>query len=216
LRWVAANAVAELFGLGLTFALIAFAFSRLENSSGAANSLTLFFISVASGAVEATIVGLCQWWAMHPWFPNIARRAWWCATLIGALVAYVLGFLPSTIMSLGGQAVQSSPAVSEPAPWLVLLLAVGLGVAAGAVLSFAQWLTMRKKIGRAGWWIPANMAAWFIGMPVIFWGIDVCQKVQAPFLAVLILAGTLLLTGALVGAIHGIFLVRMIFEPQRS
>ncbi len=207
LRWVGANAVGELLGLGATFAVIALAFSGLEGQPGAGSVVLSFLLAVASGALEATLVGLAQWWAMHPWFPAITRRAWWLATLVGALLAYVLGYLPSTLMSLGEGASQSP--VAEPPQWIVLLLAAGLGAVAGAVLSFAQWLVLRKKVRRAGWWIPANMLAWLVGMPIIFWGIDAAQKGQPLPQTVLLLAGCLLLTGAVVGAIHGALLVRL-------
>jgi hypothetical protein len=92
---------------------------------------------------------------------------------------------------------------------MVLLLAAGLGLVGGAVLSFAQWLTMRKSVRRAGIWIPANMLAWFISMPIIFWGIDMVQKLQAMYLIILAMAGILLLAGLIVGMIHGAFLVRI-------
>ncbi len=168
-------------------------------------------LTVASGALEATLVGLAQWWAMRPWFPAITRRAWWLATLIGALLAYVLGYLPSTLMSLGEEATLQAPA-AEPSLGIVLLLSAGLGAVAGAVLSFAQWLAMRKRVRRAGRWIPANMLAWLVGMPIIFWGIETAQKGQPIYQSALLLAGVLLLTGAVVGAIHGAFLVRMAQE----
>ena len=93
--------------------------------------------------------------------------------------------------------------------WLVLLLAAGLGAVGGAVLSFAQWLTMRKKVARASLWIPANMLAWLVGMPLIFWGIDAAQKVTGLLALVLLMAGVLFLAGLAVGAIHGAFLVRL-------
>jgi hypothetical protein len=214
LRWVTANALGEMLGLGLTFAVGVLAMSRLGNQPGVGMVLAAFLISVASGAIEATLVGLAQWWAMHPWFPAITRRAWWLATLVGALVAYVLGYLPSTLMSLGEQAAESPAA--EPPQWIVLLLAAGLGAVGGAVLSFAQWLAIRKKLERAGWWIPANMLAWLVGMPIIFWGIDAAQKGQPPLQAVLLLAGVLFLTGAVVGAIHGAFLVRLAGQTRTA
>jgi peptidoglycan/LPS O-acetylase OafA/YrhL len=68
---------------------------------------------------------------------------------------------------------------------------------------------MRRKVERAAWWMPANMLAWLVGMPIIFWGIDAAQKGQPPLQAVLLLAGVLFLTGAVVGAIHGAFLARL-------
>jgi hypothetical protein len=206
-RWVAANALGELFGLGLTAGVVALVMTRLDDQQGASFILLSFAVAVASGAIEATIVGLAQWWAMHPWFPTISRRPWWLATLVGALLAYVLGYLPSTLMSLGEQA--SSAPVAEPPQWIVLLLAAGLGAVAGAVLSGAQWLVLRRHAAHAGMWIPANMLAWLVGMPLIFWGIDAVFKVGALLPAILLFAGVLLLTGGVIGAIHGLFLVRI-------
>ena len=213
LRWVAANALGEMFGLGLTLAIGAMVISSLGNQQSVGMVLIAFLVAVGSGVIEATLVGLLQWWAMYPWFPMIARRTWWLATLIGALAAYVLGYLPSTLMSLGEQASQAQAPVAEPAQWLVLLLAAGLGVVGGAVLSFAQWLTMRHKISRSSLWIPANMLAWLVGMPLIFWGIDLAQKVHGLLSVVLLMAGILFLAGLAVGAIHGAFLVRLA-EPE--
>jgi hypothetical protein len=208
LRWVGVNAFGELFGLGLTFIITGFAFSKLDNQQTVTGILPSFFFAVTSGAVEATILGLAQWWAMHPWFPTIERFTWWRGTLIGALIAYVLGYLPSTLMSMGEATAQSVP-VTEPPQWIVLLLAAGLGAVGGAVLSFAQWLAMRGKVKRAGIWIPANMLAWLFGMPLIFWGIDLAFKMTALWQSILLMAGILLLAGAIVGGIHGWFLVRL-------
>jgi len=209
LRWVAANSLGEMVGLGLTFAVGVGLISSLGDHGSLAAVLIAFLVAVASGAIEATFVGFAQWWAMHPWFPSIRRSAWWSATLIGALVAYVLGYLPSTLISLGKQTTQAQVPVAEPAGWTVLLLAAGLGVVGGALLSFAQWLTMRKKVPLASLWIPANMLAWLVGMPVIFWGIDVAQKLSGLIWVILCMAGVLLLAGLVVGAIHGAFLVRL-------
>jgi hypothetical protein len=171
--------------------------------------LISFIVAVASGAVEATFVGLAQWWAMRPRFPSIGRFEWWRGTLIGALVAYVLGYLPSTLMSMGEAAGSSGP-TQEPAQWIVLLLAAGMGAVGGAILSFAQWLVLRGKVQRAGTWIPANMLAWTFGMPVIFWGIDMAFKMPAIWQSVLLMAGTLFMAGAVVGATHGLFLIRLV------
>jgi hypothetical protein len=212
-RWTLSNAFSELFGLGLTFLITGFAFSKLDGQQTVTGVLLSFFFAVASGAVEATFVGIAQWWAMHPWFPTIERFAWWRGTLIGALIAYVLGYLPSTLMSMGEATTSSAPA-AEPAQWIVLLLAAGMGAVGGAVLSFAQWLAMRGKVKRAGLWIPANMLAWLFGMPVIFWGIDLAFKMSAVWQSVLVMAGTLFAAGAIVGAIHGRFLMMLADDSQ--
>ena len=207
-RWTLANAFSELFGLGLTFLITGLVFSRLDSQGTMTSILLSFVFAVASGAVEATIVGLAQWWAMHPWFPSIERFAWWRGTFIGALIAYVLGYLPSTLMSMGEASASSAP-IAEPPQWVVLLLAAGMGAVGGVVLSFAQWLVMRGKVKRAGLWIPANMLAWIFGMPIIFWGIDMAFKMPTIWQSVLLMAGTLFVAGAVVGGIHGWFLVRL-------
>jgi hypothetical protein len=210
LRWVIANGLGEMVGLGLTFAIAVEVISSFGNQQSVQVILASFLVAVASGAIEASVVGIAQWWAMHPWFPTITKRAWWLATLVGAMVAYVLGYLPSTLMSLGEQSTQSQVVAPEPAQWLILLMAAGLGAVGGAVLSFAQWLSMRRKVRGASSWIPANMLAWALGMPLIFWGIDTAQKLAGLFWVVVFIAGILLVTGLLVGAIHGAFLVRIV------
>ena len=129
------------------------------------------------------------------------------------MIAYVLGYLPSTLMDMGASASQSAAPV-EPPQWIVLLLAAGMGAVGGAVLSFAQWLVLRGKVKRAGLWIPANMLAWTFGMPVIFWGIDLAFKMPEIWQSVLVMAGILFLAGAIVGAIEGWFLVRMTEDIQ--
>jgi hypothetical protein len=207
-RWTLANAFSEMVGLGLTFAITGWYFSSAGEGTNPAGILLSFVVAVASGAVEATFVGLAQWWAMRPRFSSIGRFEWWRATFIGALVAYVMGYLPSTIMSMGEASGSSGPAV-EPAQWIVLLLAAGMGAVGGAVLSFAQWLVLRKKVHSAGIWIPANMLAWTFGMPIIFWGIDQAFKLPAVWQSVLLMAVTLFVTGAVVGGVHGLFLISL-------
>lgn len=207
-RWTLANALSEMVGLGLTFLITGLVFSRLDDLGTMTSILLSFVFAVASGAVETTFVGLAQWWAMRPWFPSIERFAWWRGTMIGALIAYVLGYLPSTIMSIG-EATASSAPVTEPPQWVVLLLAAGMGAVGGVVLSFAQWLVMRGKVKRAGIWIPANMLAWTFGMPVIFWGIDMAFKMPAVWQSVLLMAAILFVAGAVVSGVHGLFLVRL-------
>jgi hypothetical protein len=209
LRWTLANGLAELLGLGATFATIGLLVSRIDTQR-ISGILLAFALTVASGAIEATLVGLAQHWAMFPWFPVITRLAWWRGTLIGALLGYVLGYLPSTLMSMGQTATQTAQV--EPPQWLTLLLAAGLGAVAGALLSFAQWLVLRRKVSRAGIWIPANMLAWACGMPVIFWGMDLAFKQSQLWQSVLIIAGAILLAGLVVGAIHGRFLILMTGE----
>ena len=208
-RWIGVNALGELFGLGLTLG-VGFSIIASFDVGGVGGILLAFGVAVLSGAIEAVVVGLLQWWALHPWFPAISRLRWFLGTLGGALTAYVLGYLPSTLMNLSQAAAPAEQApMAEPPQWLVLLLAALLGAVAGAVLSFAQWLAMRGSVRGAKIWIPANMLAWAAGMPLVFLGIDIANRGQPLWQSLGIMAVALLVTGAVVGAIHGAFLVRL-------
>jgi hypothetical protein len=208
-RWILTNALAELLGLGGTFALIALVTPRLGAETSAAVVLAAFATAVFAGVLEATVVGLSQHWAMRPWFPQVSRLHWWLGTLAGALLAYVLGYLPSTLMSLSAVADPAAAPVQEPPQLVVLLLAAALGAVGGAVLSFAQYLAMRKRVKFARRWIPANMLAWTLGMPIIFQGMDLAFRVSGTAAQVAVIALALLLAGTVVGAVHGRALVRM-------
>jgi hypothetical protein len=72
-----------------------------------------------------------------------------------------------------------------------MLLAAGLGALGGVVLAFPQWLTLRRIVRGASIWIPANMLAWLVGMPIIFSGIDAAQKLNGLFWLILFIAGVL-------------------------
>ncbi|HET6968226.1 MAG TPA: hypothetical protein VFI44_08115 [Ornithinibacter sp.] len=208
-RWVLANTVGEVLGLGGTGLLAWLVVGRSGEPSAVGAVLGAFAAAVASGAVEATVVGLLQHRAVHPWLPSLTRRAWWWATLWGALTAYVLGYLPSTVLSLVSVS-EGGRAVTEPPQWVVLAAAAGLGVVAGAVLAWAQALALRHHVARAGRWVPANMLAWGVGMPLVFLGMDLAFRDGGVVRTVGVVVGTLAVTGAVVGVINGSFLTRMV------
>ncbi len=126
------------------------------------------------------------------------------ATGVGAFLAWMLGMVPSTVLSLGAG---SGGAGTEPGEAIVLGLAFLMGLVLGPVLGFAQWLALRRYSSRAALWMPANALAWAFGMVVIFAGIDPAISGGFGLLSVAILALTLTCAGAVVGAIHGLALV---------
>lgn len=208
-RWVAASVAGEVLGLGAT-GLIGFAWLRYAGEPAAVGAvLAAFGVAVASGAVEATVLGLLQHRAMRPWFPRLRASRWWWATLWGALAAYGLGYLPSTALDLAAAGDPPATPAAEPPQWLVLLAAAGLGLVAGAVLAFAQALELRHHVRRAWRWLPANMLAWGAGMPLVFAGMDLAFRDRPGWLVAVVVAATLALTGAVVGVINGSFLTRM-------
>ncbi|MHB0923567.1 MAG: hypothetical protein ACYC3H_06350 [Bellilinea sp.] len=117
-------------------------------------------------------------------------------------------------MSLQDQSTQTAAVESEQ--WVILLLAAGMGLVGGLILSYYQWRVLRKHVYGSRVWLPANMLGWMLGMPLIFWGIDMAQKITDPAPQILLMVGVLLVTGAIVGAVHGVSLVQLVKKPIQA
>jgi hypothetical protein len=217
LRWVGANSLAELVGLGATFALDILILTQVAAIGTALASLVGIVLLAATGAIEGAVVGVLQWSVLRRPFPAIARRAWVTATVIGAVIAWFLGSLPSTLMDMGSQ--QTDAAAQEPPFLVIMLLAAGMGLVLGAVLATPQYRVLSKAVQGAWIWIPANCLAWALGMPVIFASVDRAYAAyEAGSIAgtLLIFAVALALAGAVVGAVHGVALVKLAGNAKAS
>lgn len=212
LRWVGANSLAEAVGLGATLALDAVIIWQVMQVESAWAALVGIVLMSATGAIEGGLVGWLQWLVLRAPFPQITRRAWIRATIIGAVVAWFLGTLPSTLMDMG--AAETGTAVAEPALATVLLLAAGMGLVLGVVLAFPQWWVLRTAVPHAWVWLPANAAAWAAGMPIIFALIDLAQRSNSTAVIILTILMGLFFTGAVVGAVHGLALVWLMRPAQ--
>lgn len=210
LRWIGANAWAEAVGLGTTLVLawrLAPTMDRLDD--------VLVIIAGALGAVvlgtvlEGVVVGLAQQGVLQSALPLHRRHSWLWATAIGAGVAWLLGMIPSTVAALSVPAASTTP---PQEPGLVLQYGLGatLGVALGLVLGLAQWVVLRGVVVGAGRWIAANAAAWAIGMPLVFVGMNAVPWSSSAWTIVPSIVLTCGIVGSTVGAIHGLVLLRIL------
>lgn len=135
------------------------------------------------------------------------QGAWLIATASGAGLAWLLGMMPSTIISLLAADATQVSAPPEPGPLLTYTLAAALGVVAGPILGFAQWTVLRKHAASASRWLWANALAWAVGMPLIFAGMDLMPWSRSWIPVTLLTYGLFAVVGAVVGAIHGRILV---------
>jgi len=207
LRWVLANCLGEAVGLGATFAIGFALFSQMGEPQGVLPAIGMALLMTSSGFLEGTVVGLAQLLAMHQRFLQVPRRAWVSATIVGALVAWFLGSIPMTLTSLSSPGQQA--AGPEPQAATILLMAGVMGAFAGLVLGFPQWLALRRVVAGAWLWMPANCLAWALGMPMVFSAIDLAQRGGSAAWAVTTMAMAVAITGAVVGAVHGLALVRL-------
>jgi hypothetical protein len=203
--WVLANALGELFGLAIP-ALTGAALARWLPRSSAASAIACFAM-VTAGAIEGLLVGTAQWLVLRRVFPALSRGAWLGWTAGGAAFAWALGMLPSLLIGQG--AAENANNVPQITDLSKYLLAAAMGGVLGPILAVPQWFVLRRHARHAVWWIPANAVAWMLGMPVVFFALSSVVQAESVLLMVVEASGALFLTGALVGAVHGIALLAL-------
>jgi hypothetical protein len=132
--------------------------------------------------------------------------------MLGAGVAWLLGMLPSTMMALLAED-HGQAAIEPPSAAVRFGLAALLGLVAGPVLGFAQWLVLRRHRPGAWRWLGANAAAWAAGMPLIFLGMDLLPWERGGLGVAAGIYSVCAAAGLVVGAIHGRVLLRVAGEP---
>lgn len=214
-RWVLANGWSECVGLGGT-GLLGWWVMRVGEPSSIVAVLGVALLAVLGGTVfEGFLVGYAQARVLHRQFPDFSSGRWILATAIGAGIAWLLGMIPSTAMALAGPAAGGG----DPPAWLngpaQYVLAAAMGLVLGPILAVPQMLVLRATVQRAGRWISANALAWAIGMPVIFVGAGAVSHQTSMPVAIGIVALSCLAAGLVVGAVHGLFLVKLV-QPREA
>lgn len=211
-HWVAANALGELIGLGTVAAAGFFLFRHAGEPQNSSQALAFSGAFVLLGAFEGLVIGLAQWRVLRTVVP--AMRGWVLATVGGAVMAWALGMVPSTLASLTPQG--EDAATFQPPLALILLLASGLGAVAGPLLAAIQWFSLRRVLAGKAWvWLPANGAAWALGMPIIFLGAQANEFTSSAVAMVAVAALAIFVAGAVVGGVHGRVLLGLV-QKMRS
>ncbi len=214
--WIAANGVAEAVGLGTTFVLGTAAAPLLEADRDVMGVVGVAILTVLLGTfLEGVVVGIAQGAVLGARRPDVRRDAWVMATSLGAGLAWLIGMIPSTVMSLSAPPTWQSP-IQEPALLIQLLLAAGLGLVTGPILGGAQWAVLRRHLPRSAPWLWANALAWAFGMPVIFAGMNLVPWTGTAVARVAAIYSVCLAAGLIVGAVHGVVLTRMTRTAART
>jgi hypothetical protein len=149
-RWTVAATLGELVGF-LVPAVVAASVRDLDQ-------ITIVVALVAAGFVEGSALGFAQSAVMREVVPGVRRRDWTVATGSAAALAWLLGMLPSSLVDRVPGAVL----------WTVIVLAAPVLLAS---IGGAQWLVLRRRRPRSGWWVGATAAAWAAGL-LVFVGIS--------------------------------------------
>jgi hypothetical protein len=215
-RWVMANAVSEAIGLTVT-AVVAIAATLAFERQEEGNRYGIFAVAalvILAGTFEGLVVGIAQWFVLRQTIKNLSGQLWIKATVLSAFIAWTLGMLPSTIISLTQTATTEIQA--PPSDLVIYGLSALMGLVFGLILGAAQFLVLRRHLQRAGWWVLANSVAWAVGMPIIFVGAGSVPEGGFTWISVLIGVSTCIVAGAAVGAIHGLFLTWLLSLPRTS
>ena len=112
---------------------------------------------VGGMTVGAAGAGALQWLVLRQ---RIAGAGWWVlATLLSSAV---VGGLIVAVGLVGGKAWDATWSAN---PGRVVVGLAGMGLF-GTVLGALQWLVLRRRIARAGWWVLAGGVGWIMGAPV--------------------------------------------------
>jgi hypothetical protein len=181
-------------------------FSGMEAQLGIVISAVV--VVVGSTLLEGTAVGVLQGLVLRRALPTLRLTSWWGATAIGALIAWSLGMIPSTLMALAEDATAAPPPVMSDV--LMYGLAAVMGLVLGPILALPQWWVLRRHVNGAGLWIIANAIAWAWGMIIIFAAMGAIPETGVNPTTILIILGGLTAAGAMVGAIHGYVLITLL------
>jgi deazaflavin-dependent oxidoreductase (nitroreductase family) len=172
--------------------------------AGAVAASASSFVSVpvllAAGAVEGAVLGAAQAHVLRAAVPGIPGRRWTAVTSGAAVIAYLLGLLPSTVASHW-----STPAV------ITLAIVAGTGLLLS--IGWAQWTVLRRHVGHAAWWIAITAGGWLAGLTVfLLVAMPLWQPGQPLWLIVTIgvVAGVLMATT--VALLTGLGLRRLLGE----
>ncbi len=206
-QWVLANGIGELVGLGLSAMVGVGIVTLLSWWLGTVSPLFIAVMAVMAGTLEGVIVGVAQWLVLQHLLPDLPLATWVKATAAGAFIAWGLGMVPSTVIDMGNPA--GTPEIMRMPPGVEYLLAAGMGAVLGPILAGVQWWVLRKYVHHAWWWIPAHAVAWAAGMTAIFLVIGWLPMDEGMTWIALAFALGGVVAGSVVGAIHGLVLIRL-------
>ena len=121
------------------------------------------YVGVALGGIATAVL---QWLVLRQ---RVSRAGWWVVTgIAGGAVVGVLVVGVGWVVGVGGSAVGGpdwganwgpdwSANPGKDVGWVA-----GAGLY-GAVVGGLQWLVLRRRVARAGWWVLASTVGWVVG-----------------------------------------------------
>lgn len=205
-KWVLACGTGAFLGITAAAAIvIAYRLLLGDPVNHSDRLLHLFFMLVA-GALEGSLLAYFQYRLIGKIFPEIAWKQWLAYTIAAAIIAWMLGLLPSLFLTGNG----ATDPTLQTTPLIYYSMAALIGLLPGALFGYFQWLPLKGLRREAMLWIPANALGWSAGMVFIFLSASsLGANTRWPMI---LLAGALggMASGLSVGIVTGFFLLRII------
>jgi NhaP-type Na+/H+ or K+/H+ antiporter len=112
-------------------------------------------------------------------------------------------------MPTAPQGIQPNEGINFSNPILFILFSLTTGLILGALFGLFQWFSLRKYADKAYKWIIANALGWGLGLGWIYLFASLPTEESSMVFTVLIGICGGLLAGLSVGAITGLFLIRL-------
>ena len=211
LNWTIACGIGEFLGIGVAAGIAFLHFKFLGEPQTIGQRILVIAVMMLAGIIEGLVTGSFQWSVLKKRFVNMKAKNWLFFTALGAATAWLLGMIPSIFFA--PEPSTSSSAIVEFSNVQIALLAALSGVVLGALFGVFQWVELKKHTPDAGRWILANSLGWTVGLVIIYLGASTPSVDTS--LAVIILIATIagLLAGLSVGAITGLFLIKLKYAP---
>ncbi len=220
LKWTLYCATGELIGIAMA-GMIAFGANQLIGEPNTfLMKCVVLILMLTAGVIEGTLLGLFQWSVLVQKFRDIPRKEWLRYTILAAVTGWFLGTLPSLFFIPASESVDGkTTSIGLDNMILYALLSIGAGLLLGALFGLFQWFSLKKHVGKAYRWIMANSLGWGAGLGWIY--LFASLPDESTGLAFNILMGISggSLAGLSVGAITGLYLVKLKIiqsEPLRT
>jgi len=166
LRWILNCAAGEFLGIALAAALAVVGNILIGEPYLFGQKLIILALALLSGLMEGSILSWFQWRVLQERVPALPWRRWWRNTVIIAVGGWLLGMLPSLILT--GTEPETTGQPFDPPWWVIITSAGTMGLLLGALFGVAQWLELRRHLQGAASWVGLNALGWLFGMIFIF------------------------------------------------
>lgn len=198
-QWTAAHALAGVVAFGGTALLsLLVGFEAFVEAREPVPALGTLF--VAGSLLAGPSLAVAEWGLLRERFPPLRKASWILATATGTQVAWVLGSIPTLLLSLGSE---GPTRLLQPDVWVIYLLAVGLGAVLGVLVSLPQWAVLRPLVPHTGIWIAGTVAGWGAALFLLVVGLGLLSPDGSGGAGPVVLLAVSAAAGAGLGAVQG-------------